>query len=125
MIGETNIKHPLWAWVRHLALPMLLCWFATPIAFNGVPVYGRSWWLAIALLAISVTLLGVYVYAAIANYRHVLKVLGRGRCLDCGYELWPTIQAGRWECPECGRPISQRMAERVFRLRGHETLDND
>ncbi|MBB6431284.1 hypothetical protein [Algisphaera agarilytica] len=120
---EASIRHPTWARARHLALPMLLCWLATPIAFNGVPIYGRSWVVASLLLAFSVVSLVIYVWAAVLNYRHVLSVLGRGRCLACGYELWPTIQAGRWDCPECGQKISSRMAERVYRLRSVSDTD--
>ncbi|MEO1235251.1 MAG: hypothetical protein AAFX76_00540 [Planctomycetota bacterium] len=107
-------RHPRWRWSRHLALPMLLCWAATPVAFNGAPGIGRSWWVAFGLLVVSLGLLAWYVWAAVLNYRHTLAVLGRGRCLDCGYELWGTVRAGRTECPECGRGIGSAMARRML-----------
>ena len=100
-----------------MALPMLLCWIATASAFNNGTPHTRSWPMVGTLIVLSLGLLAVYVWAAVANYRYVLRVLGRGLCLDCQYELWPTIEAGRWECPECGRAISSSMAERVMKLR--------
>ncbi|MEM1107313.1 MAG: hypothetical protein AAGH99_01330 [Planctomycetota bacterium] len=125
MIPEPRIRHPAWSSARHLALPMLLCWIATPIGFNGVPIYGRLWIRAWVMLVLSIGIFFVYVYAAILNYRHVKKVLARGQCLECGYELWPTIKALRWECPECGAKISNQMAERVFRLRSLSELSKN
>jgi len=115
MSHHVRIRHPAWGWARHLALPMLLCWTATAFALsNGSGIRRAYSW---PMVVLSLGLLVLYVCAAIINYRFVLRVLGRGQCLDCQYELWPTIEAGHWECPECGRAISSSMAEQVMKLR--------
>lgn len=78
----------------------------------------RSWAVAWSLFVGALLITGTYLRGAWLNYRHVLKVFERGRCMECGYDLRGTILAAGWECPECGERVSPGMAERVRRASG-------
>lgn len=115
MIDNRRIQHPKWSRTRHLALPMLLSWMLVPISFGGPGLNGQSWFSRWGLVVLSVLVTGYYIRGVWLNYRHVVQVLERGRCVACDYDLCGTILANGWECPECGERIMSGMAERVLR----------
>ena len=41
-------------------------------------------------------------------YRRIRYRKKPGHCPSCGYNLKGTIEAGRTECPECGKPIEAK-----------------
>lgn len=125
-MNDPRVRHLGWSRIRYLAFPMLVSWVTTPIAFNSAAASSSPWWIAYAVLAVTLALTGVYLRGAVINYRHVSRVLGRGHCVACDYDLRGTIVGGGWECAECGRAVSSAMADRVRRTWGDRGIgDSD